>query len=339
MARGLRVAVVGAAGLVGREILAIMEERGFPIGQLIALATERSAGDEIELEGERVQVRKADAGSFAGVELVLMAAGPAASRELTPAAVAQGAVVIDTSSAWRMDPDVPLVIPEVNAADIAAFDKKSIISSPSAATIQLLVAVAPLHREAVAKRIVVATYEAVSRRGQGGMDELGAEVTALFGQREFEPKVFPKRVAFNAVPQVGAFLPDGFTREESRLVEESRKILHVPELRMCATCVHVPVFNGHAESVVVEFDKPMSAERARQLLREAPGIMLKDDPATADYPTPIDAEGTDATYVGRLRDDPSAANSLAFWCVADNVRKGAAANTVQIAEIWARDHG
>ena len=338
MAKSFKVAVVGATGLVGREMIQVLSERGFPVAELVPFASERSAGEKIEFGGDELPVRKADADAFKGVQIALMSPGAAASRELAPAAVRAGAVVIDNSSAWRMDPEVPLVVPEVNAADIAAYTNKGIIANPNCSTIQMLVALAPLHREATLKRIVVATYQAVSGKGKRGIDELGEQVTALFNSREVTPEVFPKRIAFNCVPQVDLFLDDGFTKEEHKMRDESRKMLHAPDLGVCATCVRVPVFNGHAEAVAAEFDKPLGASRAREILRTAPGIMLMDDPGAGVFPTQVEVEGSDATLVGRLRDDPSAPNALAFWCVADNVRKGAATNAVQIAEILARDH-
>jgi aspartate-semialdehyde dehydrogenase len=338
MAKSYKVAVVGATGLVGREMMNVLAERGFPVRELVPLASERSAGAKVEFGSDELTVRKAEASAFAGVDIALMSPGAAASRELAPLAAKAGAVVIDNSSAWRMDPEVPLVVPEVNAADIALYKNKGIIANPNCSTIQMVVALGPLHQAAHLKRVVVATYQAVSGKGKRGLDELGEQVEALYGQRDFEPKVFPKRIAFNCVPQVDVFLDDATTKEERKMRDETRKILHALELGICATCVRVPVFNGHSEAVVAEFAEPMSAARARALLRTSPGIMLMDEPADAGYPTAVDADGSDATFVGRLRDDPSAPNSLAFWCVADNVRKGAASNAVQIAELLVRDY-
>jgi aspartate-semialdehyde dehydrogenase len=267
-----------------------------------------------------------------------MSAGGSTSRELSPAFAETGAVVIDNSSAWRRDPEVPLVVPEVNPEDIGGFARKRIIANPNCSTIQMVVALAPLHRKATLKRVVVATYQAVSGAGKAAVDELSEQVTGLFGQRDFEPKVFPKRIAFNCLPHIGGFEENGFTFEEEKMLHETRRILHAPEVGVCATCVRVPVFNGHAEAVVAEFEEPIFAAEARKILREAAGVMLMDDVSEGVYPTQMEAEGTDATLVGRVREDSSARNALAFWCVADNLRKGAATNAVQIAEILARDH-
>jgi len=338
MPKKYKVAVVGATGLVGREMLRVLEERGFPVGELVLLASERSAGERIEFEGSHHRVEIARAESFAGVEVVLMSAGGTTSKVLSPLAAEAGAVVIDNSSQWRMDPDVPLVVPEVNPGAIAGYKTKRIIANPNCSTIQMVVALKPLHDSAGLRRVVVSTYQAVSGKGKAAMDELGDQVTALFGQREINTDVFGKRIAFNCLPHIDTFQEDGSTREERKMVEETRKILGLPELGVCATCVRVPVFNGHAEAVVAEFERPLSPEKAREVLTGAPGILLQDDPSNLDYPTQLDCDGSDATFVGRIRTDASAANSLAFWCVADNLRKGAATNAVQIAEILCRDH-
>jgi aspartate-semialdehyde dehydrogenase len=270
-----------------------------------------------------------------------MSAGGGPSKTLAPLAAAAGAVVIDNSSCWRMDPDVPLVVPEVNPADVAGYTKKNIIANPNCSTIQMVVALAPLHQRAGLKRVVVSTYQAVSGAGKRAMDELGHQVQSLFNQRDFEPEAFPKRIAFNCLPHIDVFLEDDYTKEERKMRDETRKILGAPEIGVCATCVRVPVFNGHAESVVAEFERPLTASDAAGILKEAPGVVLVDALPGAksrhDYPTQVDADGTDATFVGRIRLDDTAPNSLAFWCVADNLRKGAATNAVQIAEILIRD--
>ncbi|MEK7703513.1 MAG: aspartate-semialdehyde dehydrogenase [Myxococcota bacterium] len=338
MSKSYTVGVVGATGLVGREMLRVLGERGFPASKVVALASERSLGASVDFGDDEVPVNVATAQSFAGLDIVLMSAGGEVSRQLTPAAVAAGAVVIDNSSAWRMDPEVPLVVPEVNPGDVGGFRAKGIIANPNCSTIQMVVALAPLHRRATLRRVVVATYQAVSGKGKAAMDELGSQVSDLFNQRDSEPKVFSKRIAFNCLPHVDVFLDDGSTKEERKMVDETRKILHLPNLGVLATCVRVPVFNGHSEAIVAEFVDKLTADEARALLREAPGVFLMDDPSKALYPTPIDADGSDATLVGRVREDPSAPNSLAFWCVADNLRKGAATNAVQIAELLVRDH-
>lgn len=338
MVKSLKVAVVGATGLVGREIVDSLFERGFPVSELILLASERSAGEKITFDGQEVTVQKTSAEAFKGVDIVLMSAGGAASAQWAPVAAKAGAVVIDNSSQWRMDPGVPLVVPEVNAADVAQHTKKGIIANPNCSTIQMVVALAPLHQKAKATRLVVSTYQAVSGKGKQGVDELGEQVTALFNHRDITPKAFAKRIAFNCLPHIDVFLDDGYTKEERKMRDETRKILHAPDMGICATCVRVPVFNGHAVSVVAEFADALSVEDARSILRSAPGILLQDDPSKTEYPTNLDADGQDATLVGRIRLDPSAKHALAFWCVADNVRKGAATNAVQIAEIVARDH-
>ena len=338
MAKTFKVAVVGATGLVGREMLRVLEERGFPVSDVVALASERSAGEEIEFDDQTITVQRATAAAFAGCQIVLMSAGGAVSAELAPLATKAGAVVIDNSSHWRMDPAVPLIVPEVNAAAIAGYTQKGIIANPNCSTIQMVVALAPLHKRAHAKRVVVSTYQAVSGKGKQGLDELGEQVTALYNQREVVAKAFAKRIAFNVIPHIDVFKDDGYTKEEHKMHDESRKILDAAALGVCATCVRVPVFNGHALSMVVEFAKPLSVADARAILREAPGVLLQDDPSTNSYPVPVDADGQDATLVGRIRQDPSAENALALWCVADNLRKGAATNAVQIAEVLARDH-
>jgi aspartate-semialdehyde dehydrogenase len=338
MDKSYKVAVVGATSLVGREVVAVLDERGFPVRELVALASERSVGQTVELGGTEVRVAKAEAAAFAGVDLVLMVASAAVSRELAPLAAAAGAVVVDASSAWRADPDVPMVVPEVNPGDLAGLTKKRIVCTPDSVTIQVAVALAPLHQAAGLKRVVVSTYQAASGRGKRGMEELGDQVRALFNQRDLVTEVFPRRLAFNCIPQVDAFMDDGWTREERDLADGTRRVLHAPALGVFATCVRVPTFNGHSATVIAELERPLGAERARAILREAPGIMLMDAPAQGHYPTPTEADGSDATFVGRVRDDPSAPNALSFWCVADNVRKGAATTLVQLAELMARDH-
>ena len=333
---GLHVAVVGATGLVGREMIAVLAERGFPVARLRALASPRSAGTFVDFQGERVRVETADAAAFAGVDLVLMSAGSQASAELAPAARAAGAILIDNSSHWRMHADVPLVVPEVNADAAGTWGQHPILANPNCATIQMMVALQPLHQAAGLRRLLASTYQAVSGRGQAGMDELSEQVQGLYNHQETTPKVFAKRIAFNCLPQIDAFADDGSTLEEVKLCQESRKILGLPELRILATCVRVPVFNGHAVALVAEFDRPLTPEQARTCLKTAPGVVLQDDPKAQDYPTPVDAAGEDATFVGRVRADPSVDNGLALWVVADNLRKGAATNAVQIAEVLLR---
>ena len=340
MRREFKVAVVGATGLVGREIINILEERHFPVASLLPLASSRSAGEKITFNGKELSVQEAKPTSFEGMDLVLMSAGGQTSADLAPHAAKAGAIVIDNSSQWRMDPHVPLVVPEINAADAAlckAPQGKGIIANPNCSTIQMVVALAPLHQQAKALRLVVSTYQAVSGKGKQGVDELGDQVADLFNNRDIVPKAFARRIAFNCIPQIDVFLDDAYTKEERKMRDETRKILHAPEMGICATCVRVPVFNSHAVSVVAEFAEPLTADAARDLLRGAPGVLLVDDPSKGEFPTHIDTDGQDATFVGRIRQDPSGRNALALWCVADNLRKGAATNAVQIAEVVGRD--
>lgn len=338
MQKSYRVAVVGATGMVGREMMNVLEERGFPVSELVPMASTRSAGDKVTFGDQEITVKHANTQAFAGIDIVLMSAGGAVSAELAPAAAKAGAVVIDNSSHWRMDPEVPLVVPEVNPQAIAGYAQKNIIANPNCSTIQMVVALSPLHHAAGLKRVIVSTYQAVSGRGKQGMDELNTQVEGLYNQRDTEPSAFTKRIAFNCIPHIDVFMDDDFTKEERKMRDETRKIMNLPDVGVCATCVRVPVFNGHAESIVAEFSRPLDADQARRILREAPGIMLMDEPSSNTYPTQVEADGSDATFVGRLRNDPSGPHALAFWCVADNLRKGAATNAVQIAELLIRDH-
>jgi aspartate-semialdehyde dehydrogenase len=306
---------------------------------MLALASARSVGESLRFGGEELKVACATPAAFAGVDVVLMATGADVSAALAPAAVAAGAVVIDNSSHYRLDADVPLVVPEVNPEALALHRRKGIVANPNCATVQMVVALAPLHRSLTTTRVVACTYQAVSGRGKKGIDELSAQVMALYNHGDIETTAFAKRIAFNCLPHIDAFTADGSTKEEQKLLHETRKILGAAALPLCATCVRVPVFNGHAVAVHASFAKPFTLEAARALLRTAPGVVLRDDTETPEaYPTPIEVDGEDATFVGRLRLDPSAANSLSFWCVADNLRKGAATNAVQIAELLVRDH-
>jgi aspartate-semialdehyde dehydrogenase len=341
MTEGYKVALVGATGLVGTEMLNILSERGFPIRELLPLASPKSAGKKVTCVGKDWTVQALSKDVFKDVDICLMSAGGQTSKDYAPLIAASGAVVIDNSSQWRMDPDVPLVVPEVNPSDIASFKKKNIIANPNCSTIQMVVSLAPLHDAAKLKRVVVSTYQAVSGAGKKAMDELGRQVTDLFNQQEIVPKVFPKRIAFNCLPHIDVFEDDEYTREEHKMHHETRKILGDESIGVCATCVRVPVFNGHAESILAEFHHAMDAGRAKELLKTSPGILLSEslaDNNELSYPTQIDCEGNDATYVGRIRNDPSAQNSIAMWCVSDNLRKGAATNAVQIAEILIRDY-
>lgn len=332
MSRTLHIAVVGATGAVGQEMLNALAERQFPVGKLSLLASSRSAGTTLPWKGADVVVKEACAEAFEGVDIVLMSAGSEASRKLAPLAAARGAVVIDNSSAFRCDVDVPLVVPEVNGHLAKGIPPRRIIANPNCATIQLVVALAPLHVKARVRKVVVSTYQAVSGAGQKGISELGEQVAALFNQTEFEPKAFPRRIAFNCVPQIDIFVGDN-TGEEHKICQETIKILGVSALPITATCVRVPVFNGHAVSIYAEFEEALSSIDAKSILRQAQGVILMDDPKEGLYPTPVDVEGQDATLVGRVRQAADDPHALALWCVADNLRKGAATNAVQIAEL------
>ncbi|MBN8919004.1 MULTISPECIES: aspartate-semialdehyde dehydrogenase [Xanthobacter] len=329
---GYKVAVVGATGNVGREILSILDERGFPADEVVALASRKSQGVEVSYGDKTLKVKALETYDFSDTDICLMSAGGAVSKEWSPKIGAQGCVVIDNSSQWRMDPDVPLIVPEVNADAIVGFSKKNIIANPNCSTAQLVVALKPLHDAATIKRVVVSTYQSVSGAGKDAMDELFTQTRAVFVSDPVEPKKFPKRIAFNLIPQIDVFMDDGFTKEEWKMVAETKKILD-PKIKLTATCVRVPVFISHSEAVNVEFEKELSADDARKILREAPGILVIDTREPGGYATPHEAAGEDATYISRLRDDPTVDNGIAFWCVSDNLRKGAALNAVQIAEV------
>ena len=328
---GFKVAVVGATGNVGREMLNILAERVFPADEVIALASRRSMGTEVSYGDTTLKCKTLDHYDFSDVDICLMSAGGAISKEWSPKIAAQGAVVIDNSSTWRMDPDVPLVVPEVNADAVAGFRKKGIIANPNCSTAQLVVALKPLHDHAKIKRVVVATYQSVSGAGKEGMDELDRQTKGLYSLQEIETKKFPKRIAFNLIPHIDVFMEDGFTKEEWKMVVETKKILD-PKIMLVATCVRVPVFIGHSEAVNIEFENPISVDEAREILRAAPGVIVIDKHEDGGYVTPHEAVGEDATYISRIRTDPTVDNGLVLWCVSDNLRKGAALNAVQIAE-------
>ncbi|MBW0002784.1 MAG: aspartate-semialdehyde dehydrogenase [Hyphomicrobiales bacterium] len=329
---GYKVAVVGATGNVGREMMTILAERAFPADEVVALASRRSVGQEVSFGDETLKVRALDFFDFSDTDICLMSAGGAVSKEWSPKIGAQGAVVIDNSSAWRYDIDVPLIVPEVNADAITGFAKRNIIANPNCSTAQLVVALKPLHDAATIKRVVVSTYQSVSGAGKDAMDELFEQTRAVFTASEIKTAKFPKRIAFNVIPHIDVFMEDGSTKEEWKMVAETKKILD-PKIKLHATCVRVPVFIGHSEAVNVEFERPITVEEAREVLRSAPGILIVDKREPGGYVTPHEAAGEDATYVSRLREDPTIENGLAFWCVSDNLRKGAALNTVQIAEV------
>jgi aspartate-semialdehyde dehydrogenase len=329
---GYKVAVVGATGNVGREMLSILAEREFPADEVVALASRRSQGVECSFGDKTLKVKALDHYDFSDVDICLMSAGGTVSKEWSPRIGGQGAVVIDNSSAWRMDPDVPLIVPEVNADAAAGFTRKNIIANPNCSTAQLVVALKPLHDKARIKRVVVATYQSVSGAGKEAMDELFSQTKAVFTLDEIENKKFPKRIAFNLIPQIDVFMEDGSTKEEWKMMAETKKILD-PKIKLTATCVRVPVFVGHSEAVNIEFEQPITADEAREILRKAPGCLVIDKHEPGGYATPYECVGEDATYISRIREDATIDNGLEMWVVSDNLRKGAALNAVQIAEV------
>jgi aspartate-semialdehyde dehydrogenase len=329
---GYHVAVVGATGNVGREILDILDERGFPADRVSAVASRRSQGVEVSFGDATLKCDALESFDFSDVDICLMSAGGDVAREWAPRIAAQGPVVIDNSSAFRMDPEVPLIVPEVNAEAIEGYRKKNIIANPNCSTAQLVVALKPIHDRARISRVVVATYQSVSGAGKSAMDDLFAQTRAVFVSDTVESKEFPKRMAFNLIPHIDKFMEDGTTKEEWKMTVETKKILD-PKVKLIATCVRVPVFISHAEAVHLELEEPLSAEEARDLLREAPGCLVVDKHEPGGYVTPYEAAGEDATYISRIREDPTVENGLAMWVVSDNLRKGAALNAVQIAEL------
>jgi len=328
---GYRVAVVGATGNVGREMLGILAERSFPADEVVALASRRSQGTEVSFGDKTLKVKAIEHHDFSDIDICLMSAGSAVSKEWSPRIAAAGAVVIDNSSCWRYDADVPLVVPEVNADAVAGFRKKGIIANPNCSTAPLVVALKPLHDRAKITRVVVATYQSVSGAGKEAMDELFTQTKAVYTLDDITPKKFTKRMAFNVIPHIDVFMDDGFTKEEWKMVAETKKILDL-KIKVVATCVRVPVFVGHSAAVNIEFENPITAEEAREVLRDAPGVIVIDKRETGGYVTPYEAAGEDATYVSRIREDPTVENGIVLWCVSDNLRKGAALNAVQIAE-------
>lgn len=327
----VRVAVLGATGAVGMEMLRIMEERHFSAEDITLLSSTRNAGTTLVWRGEQHVVREATPDAFRGIDIVLSAVGSDVASTLLPEAVSRGAVAVDNSSAFRLDPHVPLVVPEVNPGDVAWH--RGIIANPNCSTIIALVAVKPLHDFAAVRRMVVSTYQAVSGAGSAGVDELQAQVHAHVRGELPHANVFPHPIAFNVIPHIDSFGENGYTGEEMKMQNEARKILHTPDLRISCTCVRVPVFRSHSEAITIETERPLSAAKTRELLRNAPGVRLVDDPARNDYPMPLQAAGQDLILVGRIRQDISADNSLVLWVSGDQVRKGAATNAVQIAEL------
>ena len=336
---GYRVVVVGATGNVGREMLNILAEREFPIDEIAAVASSRSQGSEVEFgdTGRMLKVMNVENFDFTGWDIALFAAGSAPTKIHAPRAAAAGCVVIDNSSLYRMDPDVPLIVPEVNPDAIDGYVKKNIIANPNCSTAQLVVTLKPLHDAAVIKRVVVATYQSTSGAGKEGMDELFEQSRAIFVGDEVSVSKFTKQIAFNVIPHIDVFLDDGSTKEEWKMMVETKKILD-SKIKLTATCVRVPVFVGHSEAVTIEFENELSAEDAQNILREAPGVMLVDKREDGGYVTPIECVGDFATYVSRVREDSTVENGLSLWCVSDNLRKGAALNAVQIAELLGRRH-
>jgi aspartate-semialdehyde dehydrogenase len=312
-------------------MLNILAEREFPADEVFAIASRRSMGVEVSYGDHRLKCRDLEQFDFRGVDFALMSAGSAVSKDWSPQIGAQGCVVIDNSSCWRYDPDVPLVVPEVNAAAVEGFTKKNIVANPNCSTAQLVVVLKPLHDRAKIKRVVVATYQSVSGAGKEAMDELWDQTKGIFVTEPPEPKKFTKQIAFNVIPHIDVFLDDGSTKEEWKMSAETKKILD-PKIKLTATCVRVPVFVGHSEAVNVEFEEPITAEEARKILREAPGVLVVDKQEPGGYVTPIECVGDYATFVSRIREDQTLDNGLSFWVVSDNLRKGAALNTVQIAE-------
>ena len=336
---GYRIVVVGATGNVGREILNILAERQFPADEVAAVASPRSTGDIIDFgdSGRELKVQNIEHFDFAGWDIALFAAGSAVSKVYAPISAAAGCTVIDNSSLFRMDPDVPLIVPEVNPEAISGYTKRNIIANPNCSTAQLVVALKPLHDAARIKRVVVATYQSVSGAGKQGMDELFEQSRNIFVGDPTAPVKFTKQIAFNVIPHIDEFLDDGSTKEEWKMVVETKKILD-PKIKVTATCVRVPVFVGHSEAVNIEFEDEISAEQAQNILRESPGIMLVDKREDGGYVTPVECVGDYATFVSRVREDPTVENGLSLWCVSDNLRKGAALNAVQIAELLGRKH-
>jgi len=329
---GFKVAVVGATGNVGREMLNILEERGFPADEVVALASRRSQGTEVSYGDRTLKVKALDTYDFSDTDICLMSAGGEISKEWSPKIGKQGCVVIDNSSAWRYDAEVPLIVPEVNPDAIEGFRKKNIIANPNCSTAQLVVALKPLHDVAKIKRVVVATYQSVSGAGKEGMDELFEQSRAVFVADPVTAKKFTKRIAFNVIPHIDVFMEDGYTKEEWKMVAETKKMLD-PKIKLTATAVRVPVFIGHSEAVNIEFENPITPEEAREILREAPGCQVVDKHENGGYITPYESAGEDATYISRIREDITVENGLAMWVVSDNLRKGAALNTIQIAEL------
>lgn len=334
---GYRVAVVGATGNVGREMLNILHERQFPVTEVVALASKRSVGREVSFGNKNLKVQALEGFNFTGMDFALFSAGGTVSAKFAPIAAAQGCIVIDNSSHFRMDPDVPLVVPEVNPEAAAGYTRKNIIANPNCSTAQLVVALKPLHDVAVIKRVVVSTYQSTSGAGNEAMDELFIQTKGIYVNDTPTPSKFTKQIAFNVIPHIDVFMDDRYTKEEWKMMVETKKIVD-SKIKLTATCVRVPTFVGHAESVNIEFESELTADQARDILREAPGIMVVDNPEENGYITPVECVGDYATFISRIRDDATVDYGINLWCVSDNLRKGAALNTVQIAELVGREY-
>ncbi len=336
--KAYHVAVVGATGAVGNEMVKILEEREFPVGRITLLASERSIGKELKFNGHSIPVQLLTENSFSGVDVGLFSAGGSISQKFAPIAASSGCVVIDNTSAFRMEPDIPLVVPEVNPETISMYRNRGIIANPNCSTIQMVVVLKPIHDAVKIKRVVVSTYQAVSGTGKKAIEELIEQTRALLSSRDPKVSVYPHRIAFNCLPHIDVFLDNAYTKEEMKMVNETKKILNDTSIAITATTVRVPVLYGHSESVNIETKRKLTAEHARGILSHAPGVKVVDDPKRNMYPLPIDAAGKDDTFVGRIREDESIKNGINMWIVSDNVRKGAALNAVQIAEILVRDY-
>jgi aspartate-semialdehyde dehydrogenase len=338
MAKEYHLAVAGATGAVGNEMIQILEEQEFPVASLKLLASSRSLGKTLDFRGESLHVEELREDSFQGVDIALFSAGAGPSKKFAPAAAESGCVVIDNSSGWRMDPEVPLVVPEVNPHAVADYRNKGIIANPNCSTIQMVVVLKPIYDAVGIERVVVSTYQAVSGTGKSAMDELTEQTRNLLSFQEATPEVYPHRIAFNCFPHIGSFLENGYTEEEMKMVYETHKIMEDPKIRVSATTVRIPVFYGHSEAVNIQTERKLSAKEARVLLFQAPGVRVMDNPDERIYPMPSEAAGINDTLVGRIREDISNENGLDLWIVADNIRKGAALNTVQIAELLVKEY-
>ena len=336
MGRGYNVAVVGVTGAVGEEMLKILNQRDFPVSNLKALASERSEGKTLKFGSEEVKVERLTPSSFKEIEIALFSAGTSISREFSPIAARAGAVVVDNSAAFRMDPNAPLIVPEVNPH--AAKNHKGIIANPNCSTIQMVVAIYPIHKVSRIRRIIVSTYQAVSGTGREAVEELRNQAHQWARGDEIIREVYPYQIAFNLLPHIGEFLPNGYTSEEMKMLNETRKIMEDDRIRVTATCVRAPVFGAHSEAVTIETERGVSVEEAREILSRSPGVIVQDDPQNNIYPLPLEAEGKDEVFVGRIREDESAERSLNLWIVSDNLRKGGALNTIQIAELLIREN-